>query len=99
MSKAKKLPKHLSESYLNQINVLKVMHQRDGVSRVKNLDINEIAAMSGVRDEKETQRYLYILEGHKLVSPFPVGDFTSKMWFITDEGVRAISSISSELSL
>ena len=62
-------------------------------------DINEIAELSGLVDEKETQRYLYILEGHKLVTPKPAGDFTSKMWALTDDGVKTFKQISKDFSL
>lgn len=61
------------------------------------MEIAEIAEVSGLNDEKEAQRYLYILEGHKLVSPFPPGDFTSKCWQITDEGIKTFKMISSSI--
>jgi hypothetical protein len=62
------------------------------------LQINEIAELSGLRDEKETQRFLFILEGQKLVSPFPEGDFTSKTWQITSQGVQTLRHISSSIT-
>lgn len=64
------------------------------VAEPKRLQISEIAELSGLRDEKETQRYLFILEGQKLVSPFPDGDFTSKVWQITNQGVQTLKHIS-----
>ena len=54
--------------------------------------------MSGIRDEKETQRFLFILEGQKLVSPFPEGDFTSKIWQITSHGVQTLRQISTNMT-
>jgi len=63
-------------------------------SEPRRLQINEIAELSGLRDEKETQRFLFILEGQKLVSPFPVGDFTSKVWQITTQGIQTLKHIS-----
>lgn len=63
-----------------------------------HMDITTIAQLSGLKDEKETQRYLYILEGHKLVAPHPLGDFTSKFWSITKDGVQAVKSFSAEFA-
>jgi DNA-binding IclR family transcriptional regulator len=68
------------------------------VSEPRRLDINEIAERSGLRDEKETQRFLFILEGQKLVTPFPEGDFTSKIWQITTQGVQTLRHISSAMT-
>jgi hypothetical protein len=83
--------KIVGEAYLNQITILRSLLAESGPSR--QYQINEIAERSGLRDEKEIQRYLYILEGQKLVSPFPEGDFTSKTWFITKDGMRALKTI------
>lgn len=95
MVNRKKAPRVLNETYLNQINVLHVLSQ-DSRNQMdaRKYQIQEIADMSGLRDEKETQRYLFILEGQKLVSPFPAGDFTSKTWQITGDGLRAVRAIS-----
>ncbi len=76
---------------------------REGLSRevvysARSLEISEIAERSGLDDEKEVLRSLYILEGAKFVSPNPVGDFTSKIWRITDDGVRAFQTITAELA-
>jgi hypothetical protein len=89
-----KLPKNLSDSYVNQINVLKTL-SRDGFSAglPRQFQLNEIAQLSGLSDEKEVQRYLFILEGQKLVAPHPAGDFTSKTWHITKDGVKALKVI------
>lgn len=98
MSKAAKSIRHLSDSYVNQISVLKVLGGSGrGALQPRQLDISQISELSGLRDEKEIQRYLYILEGHKLVAPYPDGDFTSKIWHITDEGIRTIKAISQDL--
>ena len=97
MSKSGKSLKHLNEAYVNQINVLKALSsEARSSSHSRQYDISTISEKSGVNDEKETQRYLYILEGHKLVSPHPSGDFTSKLWHITDDGLKAVKTISSE---
>ena len=100
MAKGNNSAKHLSEAYVNQLNVLKALTSDSKVNcQPKHLDITAIAQMSGLRDEKETQRYLYILEGHKLVAPHPPGDFTSKLWHITEDGMKAFKTISSESTM
>ena len=99
----KKSLRHLSESYISQIHVLRAICTASNggaaAARPRTLDIGEVAELSGLKDEKETLRFLYILEGHKLVTPFPPGDFTSKAWQVTDEGLKAWKTISSELDL
>lgn len=108
----KKSIRQLSESYIHQINVLKAMctgtkagetgANQDGtagVVRARTLDVEQVAELSGLGDDKEALRFLYILEGHKLVSPFPKGDFTSKTWQVTDEGLKVWASISAELDV
>jgi hypothetical protein len=92
MAKPGKLPKNVSESYLNQIQVLKTL-SRENPPAPRPYQLNEIAELSGLRDEREVQRYLFILEGQKLVAPHPAGDFTSKTWQITRDGMRALKVI------
>lgn len=95
MSKAggnEKNARVISDSHRNQIAVLRTL-SRASVQEIRQYEINEIAELSGVGDEKEVQRYLLILEGQKLVAPFPEGDFTSNRWHITREGIRAMKSI------
>ena len=101
MSKNSKNVKHLSEASLKQITILKALYagSKQPAALKYERDINEIAELSGLADEKETQRYLYILEGHKLVTPKPAGDFTSKMWALTDDGVKTFKQISKDFSL
>lgn len=84
----------LTNSHHNQINVLRSMFRTEETTREpKQFQIEEISALSGLQDEKEVQRYLFILEGQKLVSPYPEGDFTSKTWKITKTGVKALRTI------
>lgn len=83
----------LSESHMRQIEILKVMSQQTS-TEPRQYEISEIATLSQMKDEKEVQRYLLILEGQKLVSPHPKGDFTSSRWQITRQGMRAMRSIS-----
>jgi len=88
--------KRLSPSSMSQIQILSALAPKaPAVVEPRRLQINEIAEISGLRDEKETQRFLFILEGQKLVSPFPEGDFTSKTWQITNQGVQTLRQISS----
>lgn len=95
MSNTAKRVKVLSDSYVQQINILKVMARESITTRSgRECHINEIASQSGMLDERETQRCLYILEGQKLVTPLPPGDFTSKTWQITKDGLRALNMIS-----
>lgn len=87
--------KHISPQAVSQIQVLMALSTAvTQKGEIKKLQINEIAELSGLKDEKEAQRYLFILEGQKLVSPFPAGDFTSKLWNITQQGLETLKHIS-----
>jgi hypothetical protein len=92
--------KRLSPSSISQIQILHALASSPSTGAVEpgRLEINEIAQRSGLGDEKETQRFLFILEGQKLVTPFPEGDFTSKIWQITSQGVQTLRQISSSMS-
>ena len=92
MSKPGKLPRNVADSHVHQINVLKVLS--NGVAETgsaKEFQLNDISSRCGLKDEKETQRYLYILEGQKLVTPLPEGDFTSRTWQLTVSGRKGYS--------
>jgi hypothetical protein len=84
----------VAQSGLAQSGLASLPQAGAQASEPRRLQINEIAELSGLRDEKETQRFLFILEGQKLVSPFPVGDFTSKVWQITTQGIQTLKHIS-----
>jgi hypothetical protein len=96
----------LTESHLNQITVLRAMAgmlpnteglmANDGKGDL-HLQIEEISEVTNLDDEKEIQRILFILEGQKLVAPYPEGDFTSRIWHITREGSKALKSIEGAL--
>ena len=88
----------LSAASVSQIQVLSCLAVgcEDG-SEAKKLQIQEISDLSGL-DEKETLRFLYILEGQKLVSPFPPGDFTARIWNITDQGLETLRHISKSVA-
>ncbi len=86
--------KNISKSHINQILVLRTMNQKEpGTAEPRTLQIDEISEQSGLRDDRETQRNLFILEGQKLVSPQPDGDFTSKSWVITPHGLMVLKTI------
>jgi len=88
--------KKITDVHLQQIRVLRTLSPlQPATYEPRRLQINEISQLAGLQDEKEVQRYLFILEGQKLVSPFPEGDFTSKTWFITKSGVKALKTIQS----
>jgi hypothetical protein len=98
MSTNSKSVKNLSESSLKQITIMKALYTDESSSDYER-DLNEITELSGMEDEKETQRYLYILEGHKIVTPKPAGDFTSKFWALTEDGVKTYKQICKDFSL
>lgn len=89
---AKKKPRlsSLSDAHKNQISVLRAMAGEGDDPSVcsKLFHVNDIASGSGINDPKETQRYLFILEGQKLVVPNPEGDFTSSYWRVTKQGLQ-----------
>ena len=87
-------PPKIPETYRSLIVILKAMTDGETPSvPPRHLQIEQIAQRSGMRDEKEIQRYLYIMEGQKLVSPFPEGDFTSKTWYVTSHGMKTLKMI------
>lgn len=88
--------KILHDTYAKQINVLKSLSY-DGVHEPREFHLSEIAEASGLQDEGEVQRCLFILEGQKLVAPCPPGDFTSKTWHITRDGLKTIKHIRNSL--
>jgi hypothetical protein len=91
MSAAKGKKPLMSDAFVHQINILKALsNQRTPSSEPRPVQMEEISDLSGVHDEKEIQRYLFILEGQKLVSPQPEGDFTSKLWVITRDGLKVV---------
>ncbi len=92
--------KRLSPSSISQIQILNALANGNngGNTETRSLEITEIAERSGLRDEKETQRFLFILEGQKLVTPCPPKDFTSKIWQITSQGVQTLKQISAVMA-
>ena len=73
----------------------KMIEGSGGTSEGKQFQIHELAAMTG-HDEREVQRSLYILEGHKYVAPCPPGDFTSKTWQLTKDGQHALEDLNED---
>lgn len=76
-----------------ELTVLQCLNNRVTESKEddRTAEITEIAVHSGLRDKDEVLRALYSLEGRSLVSPFPLGDFTSNKWTITNVGTKALS--------
>ena len=85
----------MSDCDVRQIAILKALAGNTAAGPVvpRQVSMVEIAQASGLSDEREVQRYLFILEGHKLVAPCPEGDFTSKIWQITADGISVVRSI------
>ena len=91
-----------TQKFLNvQFEILKFLHKSSIKNYGKNtkLDITsffsvqEIAKGSLIENKDETLRSLYILEGQKLVTPFPPGDFTSNNWCLTEIGANIANQI------
>lgn len=91
--------KQLSQTSVSQIQILSAMAEGcPAKGEPKRYQIMEIAEMSGLKEEKDTLRYLYILEGQKLVAPYPPGDFTARVWNITQQGLEALKHISKSMA-
>ena len=56
-------------------------------------EVSELSQDTGIRDNDEILRALYTLEGKRMVSPEPDGDFTSNQWQITDTGRKALQFV------
>lgn len=77
--------------YKNLYRILKTMSQPSESGEIpRRFTVTEISVLSSLQDEKETLRHLFILEGQKLVSPYPKTDLTSKQWNITSAGFEAL---------
>lgn len=82
-----------SDRLIPQLTILKKMSEGAvDAHSVRQFQIHELAAVLG-GDEGEAQRSLFILEGHKFVTPQPEGDFTSKIWQITEGGLQVAKSL------
>jgi len=86
----KALAEEENQRFQSQIVVLEALRE-PSTKGGSQFTIDEIAQKIG-KNEAEVQRSLYILEGHKYVTPFPEGDFTSKLWTITDHGHKALKN-------
>lgn len=87
--------RELSPAFLHQVRILHALSPAVGSESeaIRPLRIEEVSALSGITDERETQRLLYVLEGQKLVSPIPERDLTSRTWQITTEGLKTLRGI------
>jgi uncharacterized protein YqgQ len=77
-----------------QFKILTKLFNITSESQVMHVEISKLMECTGILDEKEMMRALFILEGHKLVNPNPAGDFTSRYWGITMEGIKLIKNSS-----
>lgn len=82
------------DRFETQVSVLQYMVAQSPTDNVRQFRISDIASQLN-RDEKDVQRSLYVLEGHKLVTPMPPGDFTSNSWCVTETGLSAVKSLNS----
>ena len=73
----------------HELQVLQFLCQR-GVAEPNPSHITEISSSTGIRNNDEVRRALYILEGKTLVQPEPAGDLTSNVWKVTTLGARAV---------
>jgi len=74
----------------NEVRVLQHLQVRAcEAGTVSPSHIAEISSLSGIKNNEEVQRALYILEGKSLVEPEPAGDLTSNHWKITSMGIKA----------
>ena len=81
----------LSDSELSVLTYLRA--RRITAKEATIIELSEISLSTGIRDTDEVLRALYTLEGKNLVTPDPVGDFTSPRWQITDGGLRAFEML------
>ncbi len=76
--------------YKRQFELLEYMYkdaEKQGLAPTEaNYTVKIMAEGSKLKNEDEILRFLYIMEGQKLVSPYPHGDFTSDFWCLTAYG-------------
>ncbi len=75
-----------------ELAILRYFGDRHVVEKLTS-EITEISQATGIRDNEEVQRALYLLEGKNLVQPEPAGDLTSNSWKITDVGMKALGAL------
>ena len=89
-----------NEGYFkSQFELLKHMYH----GAAKNTDekitiqfsVNDLATDTQ-KDGDEVLRSLYVLEGQKLVAPYPAGDFTSNNWCLTDVGADIAEKVANQ---
>lgn len=75
-----------------QLSVFKYMAAGCSKDSIRYFELSEIAEEVAA-EEKDVQRSLFVLEGHKLVSPMPPGNLTSRTWCLTETGMAASRSL------
>jgi len=93
-SKAGRKPSETDRAVAQIVVLRKMCEGADSVHDARQYHIQELANVLN-SDEREVQRSLYLLEGHKFVAPYPAGDFTSKTWQITEGGLNAVRNFAS----
>lgn len=91
-SKADRKPSESDRAVAQVIVLRKMCEGVDSMHNARQFHIQELASVLN-SDEREVQRSLYILEGHKFVAPYPAGDFTSKTWQVTEGGLKAVRNM------
>lgn len=79
----------------NEMAVLESLDSRKNIHSEVTCEIAELSTTTGISNNEEVQRALYILEGKSFVAPEPAGDLTSSNWKITDIGEQALRIINS----
>ena len=85
------MSKVAAKSQFTECELVVLQFLQEGRSKKGTFEISEIGAGIGLNDNDEILRALYTLEGRSLVTPDPEGNFTSKNWKITDDGVKALN--------
>jgi len=81
-----------------EVTVLRSLHDAHSQPETHSttVEVAELAATTGIKDNDEVLRALYTLEGKSLARPYPEGDFTSNAWRITQTGIKALGLMSVE---
>lgn len=82
-----------------QLEIIQFMHKTAVTSEMQpeeaTYTVKEIASGSRLSDPEEVLRTLYIMEGQRMVSPYPEGDFTASHWNLTSYGIDIAEKINS----
>ena len=83
--------------YKRQFELVKFMHrnadQQSCAPTEAQYTVADMVEGTDIGTADEVLRALYIMEGQKMVTPFPIGDFTSSHWCLTDGGADIASKL------